>query len=101
MTSRRLNSSDKEVAATLAKRYGINSDEVLAIADAMDQARGMLTSTDLQSGLSAVIAAYIEALEGTLDRLTDPAERAIAERFAGLVVDQLAYQLQSAGSRRN
>lgn len=94
-------SVDEEVAAALAQRYGIEPADVETIAKAVAEAKGLLSPSDLHAGLSSVVGVYLRVLESTVDRFADPAERAIAERFAGLVVDQLANQLQSATYRRN
>jgi hypothetical protein len=101
LTNQTCMSPEAEAAQQLARRYGINSAEVLAIANAMDQARGMLTPHDLQVGLQNVVAVYVGAMQGAVEHFSDPAERAQAERFASIFIDQLAGQLEGGAHQRN
>lgn len=85
----------------IAARHGLTPDELRQLLAETDEARGLLTLADLEAGLAAVVAVYVRAMKSAAERFTDPHERAVADRFAGLTVELLSAQLASAPRVRN
>lgn len=85
----------------IAARHGLTPDELRQLLAETDDARGLLTPADLEAGLKAVVAVYVNALGSTAERVEDPEERLVIDRFLGQAMEELAGQLEGAPQRRN
>ena len=87
--------------ARICQKYGLSSDELRSLLAETDAGRGLLTPSDLEAGLSSVLNVYLGALQGAAERVADPSERMIVDRFLAQAMEGLAAQLEGASHRRN
>lgn len=85
----------------LAERFGITSEELDVIVEAMDRERGMLGPAEMSKGLAIVVKTYVDALSSAAERFTNPSERQIADRLVALTIELLAGSLQANASTPN
>ena len=86
---------------TIADKFGLTLAELRALLVETDALRGLLTPADVEAGLKGVVAVYVKALGSTAERVEDPAERLVIDRFLGQAMETLAGQLEGARHIRN
>lgn len=86
---------------TIARRHGLSLDELRAVLVDTDAARGLLGPADLEAGLQAVIQTYLGVLHSAAERVIDPGERLVVDKFLGQAIELLAGQLSAAPHRPN
>lgn len=85
----------------VAVRFGLSLADLRALLTETDALRGLLTPAELEAGLKGVVAVYVNALGSTAERVEDPAERLVIDRFLGRAMSELAGQLEGASHIRN
>lgn len=85
----------------ICRLYGLTRDELAELLSDTDRSRGLLTPQDLELGLKSVLAVYVGALSSTAERIVDPSERLIVDRFLSVAMETLAGQLEGAPEIRN
>lgn len=85
----------------LAEKYDLSLDELRLLLAETDEARGLLTPAEAEQGLSDVVGVYVTCLASAAERVIDPAERLVIDRFVGQVVELLVDQLGAAIVKQN
>lgn len=101
MTQGPTNETAQQDISRISAKYGLTPAELGALLRETDQSRGLLTPSDLHAGLSSIVAVYVQVLASTAERVADPAERIIVDRFLSQAMESLHAQLEGAGFSRN
>mgnify|MGYP003652558842 FL=1 len=101
MTGQHSSPSLSELKSQLARRVGVEVSDIDSIIDAVDQQRGTLGPEDMAQGLATVVQTYVDALTSAAERVSDPVERLVVDRFLDTALENLAGQLEGASHQRN
>jgi len=85
----------------VARRFGISTADLIALLKETDHQRGLLGPGDVEAGLQGILSIYVGALTATAERLENPADRLIVDRFLDQAMEVLASQLEAAPHRSN
>ena len=101
MTDQQSSPSLPELKGQLARRIGVEVSDIDTIINAVDLQRGTLGPDDMARGLATVVQTYVDALTSAAERVSDPVERSVVDRFLGMALEVLAGQLEGASHQRN